>query len=126
VDSAFNNLNVPRDLACDFLGVFARSEYALKASGFADDKGNRVDVGWDKFAKAIADGFDLSENQDLRTAVDYLLANPPKKQFHGGKFLSGPVSDPDRDRLLVQHSLTVLRTCVSRHNQVAASYAQRA
>jgi len=44
--------------------------------------------------------------------------------FHGGKFLPVPPGDPDRDKLLVQHSLTVLRTCMSLHKRVAASYAQ--
>ncbi len=157
MDSAFNHLKVPPDLACDFLGVFARSEYALKAARFAGGNEKQVNADWDAFAKAIANRFHPSKSQDLRTAVDYLLTNPPKKQvlknktlefsdappdrnqskaqevllmvrrvrnnlFHGGKFLPVPVSDPDRDKLLVQHSLTVLRACIRLHDEVAEAY----
>jgi hypothetical protein len=158
VDSAFSFLKIPTDRACDFLGVFARSEYALKAAGFARGDERQAEADWDAFAQAIADDFDLSKNHNLRAAVDYLLTKPPKKQvlknkslqffdappdknqrraqqvllmvrrvrnnlFHGGKFLPVPTGDPDRDKLLIQHSLTVLRTCISLHNGVSRNYA---
>lgn len=159
MDSAFKHLNVPPDLACDFLGVFARSEYALKAAGFADGDEKKVKADWNAFAKGIANSFDPFKSQGLRTAVDYLLTKPPKKQvlknnalefsdappdknqsqtqqvllmvrrvrnnlFHGGKFLPVPTGDPDRDKLLVQYSLTVLRACIPLHNDVSRNYAE--
>lgn len=79
MDSAFNNINLPRNLACDFLAVFARSEYALKAAGFARGNERQAEADWDAFAKAISKSFDASNSQDLRAAVDYLLTKPPKK-----------------------------------------------
>lgn len=159
MDSVFSHLKLPADLACDFVGVFARSEYALKAAGFVDGNEKKVKADWNAFAKAIANDFDPSKSRDLRTAVDYLLTNPPKKQvlknntlefydappdknqsqtqqvllmvrrvrnnlFHGGKFLPVPTGDPDRDKLLVQHSLTVLRACIPLHNDVSRNYAE--
>ena len=158
MDSAFSHLNVPSYLACDFLGVFARSEYALKAGGFARDIKGHAEADWNAFADAISKSFDPSKSQDLSTAVNYLLTNPPKKQvmrnnkvefseaapeknqskaqqvlvmvrrvrnnlFHGGKFLSAPTGDDQRDEILVQHSLTILRACIKLHNQVNEAYA---
>ncbi len=41
--------------------------------------------------------------------------------FHGGKFVPQP-DDQDRDKLLVQHSLTVLRACILLNDRVAAAY----
>lgn len=80
MDSAFSNLKVSPNLACEFLGVFARSEYALKAAGFAVGDEKQVHPDWNAFAKAIGDNFDQSESQEVCMAVDYLLTNPPKKQ----------------------------------------------
>lgn len=159
VDAVFNFLKMPPDLACDFLGIFARSEYALKAADFARGDEKQAEADWDTFAQAIADDFDLSKNPNLWTAVDYLLTKPPKKLilknqtleffdappdknqrkaqqallmvrrvrnnlFHGGKFLPVPAGDPDRDKLLVEHSLTVLHACRQLHSTVAAAYAK--
>jgi hypothetical protein len=159
VDPAFDHLKMPANLACEFLGVFARSEYALKASGFARGDEKQAETDWDTFAQAIADDFDLSKDPNLRRAVDYLLTKPPQKLilknqtleffdappdknqrkgqqtllmvrrvrnnlFHGGKFLPVPAGDPDRDKLLVEHSLTVLRACIPLHNKVATAYTE--
>jgi len=155
--SELSHLTVPPELAWEFLGVFARSEYALKAAGFARGDDKRVDADWDAFAKEIANSFDPSKSQDVRTAVDYLLTKPPQKLvlknkklefsdappdineretqrvllmvrrvrnnlFHGGKFLPVPAGDPDRDKLLIQHSLTVLRACIPLYDHVAEAY----
>jgi hypothetical protein len=159
MDPAFNKLNVPPELACEFLGVFARSEFALKAAGFANGDEDKAEANWDTFAKAIANGFDPSQSKALNAAVDYLLKYPPKKQvlinkklafvdepsdknqsqvqqllflvrrvrnnlFHGGKFLPGPPTDPERDTLLIQHSLTVLHACLPLHGDVYIAYTE--
>jgi hypothetical protein len=42
--------------------------------------------------------------------------------FHGGKFLAPEGAENDRDQLLVQHSLTVLRACIPLSAQVTAAY----
>ena len=67
---------------------------------------------------------DADQNQSRAHQVLMMVRRVRNNLFHGGKFLPVPTGDPDRDRLLVQHSLTVLRTCMSLHRQVAASYAQ--
>lgn len=157
MSSEFNHLKLRPELACEFLGVFARSEYALKVAGFRSGNESRVDADWDAFAKAIATSFNPSDSQGLREAVDYLLTKPPQKivlkngnleladaspdknqseaqqvllmvrrvrnnLFHGGKFLPVPAGDPDRDKLLVEHSLAVLRKCIQLYHQVDEAY----
>jgi len=157
VPSPFQRLNVDPKLACEFLGVFARFEFALKAGGFADGDANGVGPKWHEFAQAIDAHFNPAKSPALNQAVDYLLNQPPKKQvlinnliawrdappdanlcrtervllmlrrvrnnlFHGGKFLAPESTASDRDKLLVQHSLTILTACISLHGQVAAAY----
>jgi hypothetical protein len=159
MDPVLNKLNVPPKLAYDFMGVFARGEFALKAASFANGNEKHAEADWDGFAKAIANAFDPSKNQELNVAVEYLLKYPPKKQvfvnnklefadsppdknqsqvqqvllmvrrvrnnlFHGSKFLPGPVSDPKRDTLLIQHSLTVLHACIPLHRNVYIAYTE--
>ena len=159
MDAVLKKLNVPVDLACEFLAVFARSEFALKAAGFANGNEKQAEANWEAFAEAIAKAFDPSKTQELNAAVEYLLKYPPKKQvlinkklefvdatpdnnkskvqqvllmvrrvrnnlFHGGKFLPGPPSDPKRDALLVEYSLTVLHACIPLHGNVSIVYTE--
>src|SRR5688572_21872609 len=98
-------LKVDRERALDFLGVFARFEYALKAGGYAEKKHGAVAADWDRFDKEHADAFDQSATQALAEAASYLLASPPKKQIlnNDGK-LEFAAADPggsDLHRLLV-------------------------
>jgi hypothetical protein len=158
VGSPFHRLNLDPALACEFLAVFARFEFALKAAGFVDGDEKKAEPAWDRYARAIDAAFTHLKGAELRVAVAYLLLQPPKKQivvqgkidwldappdgnlpraeqvllmvrrvrnnlFHGGKFLAAEAGgDPDRDRLLVDHALMVLRACLPLHQDVAAAY----
>lgn len=42
--------------------------------------------------------------------------------FHGGKYPSGPVTDPSRDRELIRHSITVLKYLLELSNEVSRYY----
>ena len=156
VPSPFDRLNLDPRLACEFLAVFARYEFALKAAGFADGDEKKAEAAWDRYARAIDAGFTRLNSAELTAAVAYLLGQPPKKQivvkgkiqwldappdanvpraeqallmvrrvrnnlFHGGKFLPAE-ADGDRDRLLVEHALTVLRACLPLQQDVVAAY----
>jgi hypothetical protein len=153
--SPLERLNLDAKLACEFLGVFARYEFALKAVGLAI--GDPVQPAWDNYAKSIDPVFAKVTDAELTAAVDYLLTQPPKKQvlrdgklawestpldnvpraqqalsmvrrvrnnlFHGGKFLPAEAgSDPNRDQLLVQHSLVILRACLPLRADVEAAF----
>jgi hypothetical protein len=76
-----------RKLAIRFFIFFLRIEYALKRTGFIYEKYSQVHADWDRFADSIQKQFmrDLRSDQTLRTAHEYLLTQPPRKQVlnHG-------------------------------------------
>jgi hypothetical protein len=151
--SPFDRLNVDRQLASEFLAVFARYEFALKAAGFANGGNRKVEAAWDLYAKSIDGAFAQLNCPELAAATDYLINQAPKKQvlvggkiewrdappdakkpraeqvllmvrrvrnnlFHGGKFLPGG----DRDQVLVNHALVVLKACLPLNADVSAAY----
>ncbi len=67
-------------IACDFFSIFSRLEYALKAAGYRRGDADRVIPNWDKFGKDHDARFDPAVSTELGSAVEYLLARPPKKQ----------------------------------------------
>ena len=80
MDNAFRHLHMPAELACEFLAVFARMEYALKATRFAAGNGRTVSVSWDRFANEADEHFHAEASEDLRGAVEFLWKGPPRKQ----------------------------------------------
>lgn len=78
----WNKLHIPKELASDFLGVFARFEYALKAAGYARSRGKHAEPNWHRFGQAIAGEFNAAASPELDAAVAYLLANPPLRQTY--------------------------------------------
>ncbi len=72
---------VDRDLLLEFFLVFARAEFALKNSGYAKaSKYDDASPDWDSFAKAIEKLFKKERTNELKSAVEYILLNPPMKQ----------------------------------------------
>lgn len=67
-------------LAAEFFRVFARAEYALKASGFNRGDGP-AEPDWRAFAVAVEEFISNPPTQELQQAVDFILKAPPKKQF---------------------------------------------
>jgi hypothetical protein len=72
------------NLAFESFRVFARTEYALKASGFNQGEGP-AEADWTGFAKAIEHFVTSPSGADTQRAIEFLLAEPPRKQFisHG-------------------------------------------
>ncbi|SBS37821.1 hypothetical protein MSP8886_04276 [Marinomonas spartinae] len=81
MDTAFRHLHMPSDLACEFLVVFARMEYALKATRFAFRNRNDIFASWDRFANEAHERFHAETSEELKAAVDFLWDFPPRKQF---------------------------------------------
>ncbi len=71
-----------RALAWHFFIIFARFEYALKRdprylkAGVGDAEPN-----WDKFGSEHNSSFQPKSRPDLAAAVEYFLAEPPRKQL---------------------------------------------
>lgn len=76
----FPRMLLPQELTYEFLGTFARCEYALKGSGFAKGGASSVDANWDAFAVAIDWYFRRIGDQTFKQAVQFLLTEPPRKQ----------------------------------------------
>ena len=108
-DEIFPQLPLPPDLAYDFLGTFARCEYALKTSGFARAKRNSVEAGWDDFAKEIGEYFDRIKDNEFKSAVAYLIAEPPRKQVLLEGRLSWKDSPPDGKSSSAQQAILMVR-----------------
>jgi len=95
-----------RKLIFDFFISFSRFECALKASNeFANASDKKVEANWDKFANSIAHIFNPSSNKELKTAVDYILSEPPKIQT----MVNGEINW--RERVFENSSSTTLRLC---------------
>ena len=80
MDEAFRHLHMPAELAIEFLAVFSRMEYALKASRYATGNENKVYASWDGFANDVDEAFRQIANEEFTRAVEYLLTCPPRKQ----------------------------------------------
>lgn len=111
MDNAFRHLHMPAELACEFLAVFARMEYALKATRFAAGNGRAVSASWDRFANEADEHFHAEASEDLRCAVEFLWNSPPRKQVltedNRVQFCDF-VIDPDQRKL--QQLLLMVRT----------------
>lgn len=94
MDDPFRHLHLSADLACKFLAVFSRMEYALKATPpyALDDGNNRISTGWDRFANDINEDFCALDDKPFVAAVDYIWNRPPRKQV----FRDGVVAFADQ------------------------------
>ncbi len=77
--SIIESLNVPRELTLEFLGTFARFEYALKRAGYVRGDDKQVSADWDRFAREIA-ALDPTTLAPVLGCCQYLQEHPPKKQ----------------------------------------------
>lgn len=105
----FPQLPIPERLALEFLGTFARCEYALKCSGFAKGGANSVDADWDSFAREVDWHFRRLTDSDFRAAVDFLLTEPPRKQVLRNGHLEWKEAPPDPKLPKAQQTLLMVR-----------------
>ena len=67
---SFPHVPLPEQLTYEFLGTFARSEYALECAGFAKGSKNAVEAAWDKFGTAIAWHFSRVKAEAFKECVE--------------------------------------------------------
>jgi hypothetical protein len=105
----FPRMPIPENLALEFLGSFARCEYALKCSGFAKGNANSVEPDWYAFTKEVDWHFRRIKDEAFREAVQFLMTEPPRKQvLHDGR-LQWKESSPDRNLRKAQQVLLMVR-----------------
>ena len=68
-------------LISDFFITFSRFECALKTSiTYSNERKGKIEPDWSKFTKSIKDTFNKDRTIELKTAVEFILNNPPKYQ----------------------------------------------
>jgi len=127
----YSTLAVPKELVADFLGAFARCEFAMKETAYVRDDHGIAAAAWQR----------LVNDADLDQAIEALTSEPPRLQafgggwqtvplpgahrvaqavnaavrvrnnlFHGGKH--APAAAPGRDELLVRSAQALLLAVV--------------
>ncbi len=90
--------------ATEMFRLFARFEYALKATGFHKGDGN-AEADWLAFAASVNGHFEVIDDEALAQAVAYIGAHPPKKQIVKDGLLGWdeglPQTDLEADRILI-------------------------
>lgn len=106
----FPHMPIPERLALEFLGIFARCEYALKCSGYAQGNANEVMASWDRYSSDIDWHFQRVKDVPFKEAVTFLLTEPPRKQVLQDGRLCWKESRPNpRQRKSLQTLLMVRR-----------------
>ena len=105
----FAYLPFPEGLALRFLGTFARFEYALKLRGFAKGNSNSVEADWNVYARAIDSHFCELTDRGFCSAVNYLLAEPPRKQVLKNGHLTWKDSPPNAKLPRAEQTLLMVR-----------------
>lgn len=107
---AFRHLYMAPELAFEFLALFSRIEYALKATGrYANGSDAGVSANWDLFANEIDRAFCAISDEQFVSAVDYLLRHPPRKQILVGSTLTFADQHSDHRQARAQQTLVFVR-----------------
>jgi hypothetical protein len=80
MNDMFPHMHLAPEFVCEFLAVFSRLEYALKAARYLAADNGDARANWDEFANSISCGFERIEDDTFREAVNYLSEQPPRKQ----------------------------------------------
>ena len=81
--SPFEELQINAGLVCEFFGVFARFEYAMKATSYCtgDRFGNAL-PDWRELKGKLGQPVSEVETDRVVTAIAYLLEEPPQVQLY--------------------------------------------
>jgi hypothetical protein len=108
LNAIIEQFHIPRELTVEFLGAFARFEYALKRAGYVDGDEKRVNADWDEFGRDLAMlGADVLA--PVVGSCPYLVSHPPKKQVLDGGQLVWKARGPSGGSA-VEEILLSLRT----------------
>jgi hypothetical protein len=109
MNQLFPHFPIPQALAYEFLGTFARCEYALKCSSFAKGGSTSVEANWDSFANSIDWHFRRIKDGPFQAAVNFLLTEPPRKQVLRNGRVNWKDSPPDKNLSKTQQVLLMVR-----------------
>lgn len=82
VKSPFEDLQIDAALVCEFFGVFARFEYAMKATSYcAGDRFGNALPDWRELKEKLGQLVSEVETDQVVAAIAYLLEEPPQVQM---------------------------------------------
>lgn len=110
MDYLFRHLHVDPSVAIEFIAVFSRCEYALKAVGFLEGDEKQVTAAWDRFANEVHGDFTKGTDAEVSEAVEYMLKTPPKKQVILGGLLTFVDQHVDEKQKTTQQLFRFVRT----------------
>lgn len=83
------------ELAFNFFREFSRCEYCLKIVGLRDPNHRDPTADWGAFSAQVQHVLENPASEKLMAAVQYYVANPPKKQVVKNGLLDWAESPPD-------------------------------
>lgn len=99
----------------EFFIAFSRFEFTLKVTGYLQDNVKKeARPNWSKFGEKKKETFDnyidsLETGDELKAAIEYILINPPKKQFVGDSNLLTFALVPEENPSNTQKLCTYIR-----------------
>lgn len=90
LEAQFNNLSL------ELFRVFARFEFALKATGFHCGEGD-AKPNWQKYASSIGSALEKPDTRKLQEAIEYILKHPPKKQIIKNDVIDWEEDEPNHN-----------------------------
>lgn len=79
--SPFDELEIDRDLVCNFFAVFSRFEYAMKATRYCrSDRYRNAVPNWRLLREILGEPIELDLQGNAVVLVDYLISEPPQVQ----------------------------------------------
>lgn len=99
-------------MASDFFRTFARMEYALKATSFLVPHRRNAEADWKAFAAEIQPALEQAD-EEVRRAVAFILAEPPRKQINVNGRIEWDNTQPDADH---EAELVLRYICRIRNN----------
>jgi len=80
----YSTIAVPRDLIAEFLGVFARCEFAMNMTAYVRDR-EIAAAAWQRLANDAGGWLQVPRGTELEQAIEALTSEPPRPQA----FVSG-------------------------------------
>jgi hypothetical protein len=87
----YSTLAVPKELVADFLGVFARCEFAMKETAYVRDDHGIAAAAWQGLANDAGGWLQVQLGAELDQAIETLTSEPPRLQAFGGGWQTVPL-----------------------------------
>lgn len=91
----FEHLAVHPGLVTQFLSVFSRCEFAMKATGYRRDEHGIAAPAWRKLQADARGWLVVEEGSELHAAIEFLRATPPKIETFAAGFQPEPFKQAD-------------------------------